>query len=108
MAARAVPLADVGTSPQTFYVHADHLGRPVRMSDGARALVWDAVYRPYGAVEAITGPASLDARFPGQWFQLGSGLHYNWHRHHDLTTGGICSPIRSGSSMARVSMPIAL
>lgn len=111
LAARALPLAviaDVSTSPQTLYVHADHFDRPVRMSDGAKALVWDAVYRPFGAVEAITGPASLDARFPGQWFQLGSGLHYNWHRHHDLTTGGICSPIRSGSSMARVSMPIAL
>jgi RHS repeat-associated protein len=95
MAARAVPLAviaDASTSPQLLYVHADHLDRPVRMSDGAKALVWDAVYRPFGAVEAITGPAALDARFPGQWFQLETGLHYNWHRHYDPTTGRYLQP----------------
>ena len=28
-----------------------------------------------------------DARFPGQWNQLESGLAYNWHRHYDPTTG---------------------
>lgn len=95
MAARAIPLAvvaDVSTSPQTLYIHADHLDRPVRMSDGSKALVWDAVYRPFGAVEAITGPAALDARFPGQWFQLETGLHYNWHRHYDPTTGRYLQP----------------
>lgn len=95
MAARAVPLAviaDASTSPQTLYVHTDHLDRPVRMSDGTKALVWDAVYRPFGAVEAITGPASLDARFPGQWFQLETGLHYNWHRHYDPTIGRYLQP----------------
>ncbi|WP_346360331.1 RHS repeat-associated core domain-containing protein [Bosea sp. (in: a-proteobacteria)] len=35
----------------------------------------------------MTGPAALDARFPGQWFQLETGLHYNWHRHYDPTPG---------------------
>jgi len=69
MAPRAVPLAviaDVDTAtPKTLYVHADHLDRPVRMSDSGKALVWDAVYRPFGAVVSITGSASLNARFPG-------------------------------------------
>lgn len=95
MAARAIPLAvvaDVSTSPQTLYIHADHLDRPVRMSDGSKALVWDAVYRPFGAVETLTGSAVLDARFPGQWFQLETGLHYNWHRHYDPTTGRYLQP----------------
>eukprot|EP01042_Synura_sphagnicola_P012727 gene12727-16177_t len=62
------------------------------MTDQSKALVWDAVYRPFGAVEAITGPAALDARFPGQWFQLETGLHYNWHRHYDATTGRYLQP----------------
>jgi len=43
-------------------------------------------------VVSITGPASLDARFPGQWFQLETGLHYNWHRHYDPTTGRYLQP----------------
>jgi len=95
MAARAIPLAviaDVSTSSQTLYAHADHLDRPIRMSDGGKTLVWDAVYRPFGAVEAITGPAALDARFPRQWFQLETGLHYNWHWHYDPSTGRYLQP----------------
>ena len=39
----------------------------------------------------ITRPASTTA-FPGQWFQLESGLHYNWHRHYDPTTGRYVQP----------------
>jgi RHS repeat-associated protein len=33
-----------------------------------------------------------DTRFPGQWFQLESGLHYNWHRHYDPTLGRYTQP----------------
>ncbi len=86
-------VADVDTaSPNTLFVHADHLDRPVRMTNAAQALVWDAVYKPYGEVQSITGSASLDARFPGQWFQLETGLHHNWHRTYDPTTGRYLQP----------------
>ena len=68
-------------------VHVDHLNRPVRMTDGAKAVVWNAVWLPWGGVHAITGSASLDARLPGQWYQLETGLHYNWHRQYDPTLG---------------------
>jgi RHS repeat-associated protein len=37
---------------------------------------------------------SLDARFPGQWFQIETGLAYNWHRHYDPTTGRYTQPDR--------------
>ena len=36
--------------------------------------------------------ASNDNRFPGQWYQLESGLHYNWHRHYDPTLGRYTQP----------------
>ena len=29
----------------------------------------------------------IDLRFPGQWFQAESGLHQNWMRDYDPTTG---------------------
>ena len=45
-----------------------------------------------GAPYAITGSATLDARFPGQWYQLEAGLHYNWHRHYDPTLGRYTQP----------------
>jgi RHS repeat-associated protein len=66
--------------------------RPERLTDAAGATVWRALYQPFGAVHQITGPASLDLRFPGQWFQLETGLHYNWHRHYDPTTGRYTQP----------------
>jgi RHS repeat-associated protein len=39
------------------------------------------------------GPsATMDLRFPGQWFQLENGLAYNWHRHYDPTIGRYIEP----------------
>ena len=81
-------VADVDTpSPNLYYVHADHLDRPLKMTDGTEAVVWDAVYNPFGDVNAITGSASNNLRFPGQYFLIESGLHYNWYRHYDPTLG---------------------
>ncbi len=75
----------VNTTPVTWSVHADHLNRPIKMTDGAKAAVWTAVWAPWGAPHSVQGTATLDARFPGQWYQLEAGLHYNWHRHYDPT-----------------------
>jgi RHS repeat-associated protein len=90
------PLAAVDgvntASPVTWWVHADHLNRPVLMTDGSKAQVWQAVWKPFGEAQSITGPAALDTRFPGQWFQIESGLHYNWHRQYDPTTGRYTQP----------------
>jgi RHS repeat-associated protein len=81
-------VADVDTmSPKLWFVHADHLDRPIKMTDGTQAVVWDAVYRPFGEVVSITGSASNNLRFPGQYYLLEDGLHYNWHRHYDPTIG---------------------
>ncbi len=74
-------------SPQTWYVNVDHLHRPIRMIDAAKTLVWSATWTPWGVPHAVTGAAVLESRFPGQWFQLESGLHYNWHRHYDASLG---------------------
>ena len=92
----AMPLAVVSGvdsgSPVTYFVHADHLDRPIKMTNAAKSSVWDAIYKPYGETYSITGTVSLDARLPGQWFQLETGLAYNWHRHYDATTGRYVTP----------------
>jgi RHS repeat-associated protein len=79
-------------TPVTLMVHVDHLNRPVRMTNSAKASVWDVIYTPWGAFHSATGAQTLNTRFPGQWFQLESGLHYNWHRHYDPTLGRYTQP----------------
>jgi RHS repeat-associated protein len=69
-----------------YFVRVDHIGRPVFATNAAGAKVWTATYTPFGEVHASTGtPIAL--RFPGQWFQSESGLHQNWMRDYDPTTG---------------------
>ncbi|MEM9930999.1 MAG: RHS repeat-associated core domain-containing protein [Bacteroidota bacterium] len=48
--------------------------------------VWEASYLPFGGVHTSTG-ANSELRFPGQWFQSEAGLHQNWMRDYDPTTG---------------------
>jgi RHS repeat-associated protein len=81
-------VANVDTStPHLYFVHADHLDRPIKMTDSTEAIVWDAVYRPFGDVYSISGTAANNLRFPGQYFLIEDGLHYNWYRHYDPTLG---------------------
>jgi RHS repeat-associated protein len=69
-----------------YFVRVDHIGRPVFATNAAGVKVWTATYTPFGEVHASTGtPIAL--RFPGQWFQSESGLHQNWMRDYDPTTG---------------------
>jgi RHS repeat-associated protein len=91
-----MPLAVVAnvdtSSPSLYFVHADHLNRPIRMTDGSESVVWNAVYNPFGDVYSITGSASNNMRFPGQYFLIEDGLHYNWYRHYDPTLGRYIQP----------------
>jgi RHS repeat-associated protein len=68
------------------FICADHIGRPVFATNATAAKVWTATYLPFGGVRTSTG-TPVTARFPGQWFQSESGLHQNWMRDYDPTTG---------------------
>jgi RHS repeat-associated protein len=68
------------------FVRADHIGRPVFATNASGVKVWTATYNPFGGVYVSTGSPPT-ARFPGQWFQSESGLHQNWMRDYDPTTG---------------------
>ncbi len=69
-----------------YFVRTDHIGRPVFATDDAGVKVWEATYLPFGGVHTSSGLNS-DLRFPGQWFQSETGLHQNWMRDYDPTTG---------------------
>jgi RHS repeat-associated protein len=93
-AAPDLPLAvvNVAATPTIFQVHTDHLGRPIRLTDAAKATVWQATYKPWGAVHATSGTQAQNLRFPGQYFQIETGLAYNWHRQYDPVTGRFTQP----------------
>jgi RHS repeat-associated protein len=70
-----------------LYVHADHLGRPRKMTNTARQVVWDAQYAPFGEEHALAGAAFNDERFPGQLWDEETGFHYNYVRDYDPRIG---------------------
>ena len=79
-------------APSLLMVHADHLGRPTRLTDATRATVWQASYDPFGQPVSITGTVEQNLRFPGQYFLIESGLSYNWQRFYDPATGRYTQP----------------
>ncbi len=86
-----LPLA-IAEGTALYQVHTDHLGRPVRMTDAARATVWQASWKPWGEIENISGTILNNLRFPGQYFQIETNLAYNHHRHYDPVTGRYTQP----------------
>ena len=82
---QGAPIAVVEGGVVSF-VRSDHIGRPVFATDSTGVKVWTAAYLPFGGVRVTTGTPPT-ARFPGQWFQSETGLHQNWMRDYDPTTG---------------------
>ena len=81
-----------GTS--IYYVHPDHLGTPraiTRASDNQLVWKWDNT-EPFGNSAPDENPGGLGAfafnlRFPGQYFDAETGLHYNYFRDYDPSIG---------------------
>ena len=68
-------------------MNRDQLGTPRVMTDGSKTVVWDAVFRPFGEVESLTGTATNDNRFQGQRLDDVAGFHYNYFRDYDPRLG---------------------
>jgi RHS repeat-associated protein len=83
---------------RVYYFHNDHLGTPQAMSDAAGRKVWEAEYEPFGKATVNEDPdgdgklVTNNLRFPGQYFDAETGLHYNYHRDYDPTTGRYLQP----------------
>ena len=85
------PAAPAG-SPLVYTIHADHLDTPRVVLDKNGAVRWRWMAEPFGTTAPETNPTSLGAfafnlRFPGQYFDQESGLHYNYHRDYDASIG---------------------
>ena len=72
---------------ETYYYHTDHLGTSIMMTDKQGNRVWEGEFLPFGEPLAITGTIKNNLRFPGQYFDAETGLHYNWHRDYKPEIG---------------------
>ena len=84
-------LREYKTNPGTYYFLNDHLGTPQQLVKPDGTVVWKAAYLPYGEAQIQHGTVTNNLRFPGQYFDSETGLHYNWHRFYDPSTGGYIS-----------------
>ena len=78
-----------GTISTVSYVHADALGTPRTVTDGTGSAVWQWGYpvNSFGEKPPSTSGMVLNLRFPGQYYDAESGLHYNVQRHYDPAGG---------------------
>lgn len=70
------------------YYELDHLGTPRQARERTGTVVWRWESDGYGNTAADEDPDGngqktyVYLRFPGQYFDEESGLHYNWHRYY--------------------------
>jgi RHS repeat-associated protein len=82
------PLGAADRTDERFHaIVADLVGRPTELVDEAGALAWHANTTLWGAALPTRGTADTPLRFPGQYADSETGLHYNLHRYYDPETG---------------------
>ncbi len=70
-----------------FYIISDHLRTAQLLTDAQGQVVWQGNYSPFGTVDVVVDQLESTLRFPGQHYDTETGLHYNWHRFYDPSTG---------------------
>ncbi len=87
-----------GSGPIFAWIHTDPLGTPLVATSTTNlpappAVIWRATYEPFGRATVNQDPDGdgvvmlQNVRFPGQYFDFESGLHYNYFRTYDPATG---------------------
>ncbi|MFI0734353.1 putative T7SS-secreted protein [Streptomyces sp. NPDC021225] len=76
-----------------FAIVTDHIGTPTELIDETGDIAWQGRTTLWGTTtEERTGQTHTPLRFPGQYFDPESGLHYNHHRYYDPTTARYLTP----------------
>ena len=89
------PLADDTWVDERFYsIVTDLVGTPTELIDEAGSTAWRSHCTLWGLPLRDPSPRSVDCplRFPGQYFDAETGLHYNHHRYYDPATARYHSP----------------
>jgi len=96
----AMPVAQVsisagssGYEEEIHYLHMDHLNTPRVATDAGGVIVWRWDSDAFGAEVADRDPdgdgqeVRVALRFPGQYYDEETGLHYNYFRYYDPEAG---------------------
>ncbi len=81
------------TEQQLLYLHTDALDTPRLATDVRGQVVWrgdGAAFgdtRPDEDPDGDGTPTTVNLRFPGQYYDQETGLHYNWNRYYDPKSG---------------------
>ncbi|SUD78349.1 YD repeat-containing protein [Pseudomonas putida] len=86
------PLARVdqaeGEAQKLYYFHTDQIGTPLELTDSEGTVVWQAIYRSWGAIEHLpVGKVEQNLRFQGQYYDIETGLYYNTFRYYESCAG---------------------
>jgi RHS repeat-associated protein len=82
-----------GSSVAVYYIHADHLNAPRMITQpSTNTIVWRWDTDPFGTVAPNQNPAGFgtfvyNLRYPGQYYDVETGLNYNYFRDYDPQTG---------------------
>ena len=91
--ADALQLESTSAPSQIDYLHPDHLGTVRAITDTNQTVVWRWDSTPFGDTLPNEDPDGdgqalrFNLRFPGQYFDVETGLHYNYFRDYDSSTG---------------------
>lgn len=77
---------------QVYTVYPDQINTAREIANSVGVKVWQADPDPFGANMPNENPAgqgqfTYNQRFPGQYFDRETGLHYNYYRDYDPQTG---------------------
>jgi RHS repeat-associated protein len=78
-----------------YYYLNDHLGTPQKIISSSGRIVWSVMYSAFGRLTAVK-EIENNIRFPGQYFDDETGLHYNLFRYYDSDTGRYISADPAG------------
>jgi len=69
-----------------YFYQNDHQGTPQKLIGTNGLVVWAGVYDSFGNCQIEVEGITNNLRFPGQYYDEETGLHYNWDRYYDTTT----------------------
>lgn len=94
-----------GNEVVPYWIHTDHRGLPLFVSDRNNRIVWQGAFTPYGRLlnASLLAPRSGEAtikhtrgfmplRLPGQYEDTETGLHDNYMRTYNPDTGRYLGP----------------